>query len=292
MRDYGIELITEEKRMSNKEKDIFGNRMKDFEQAEAGRKACPLLPVMIRLDGKGFSKWTKGLERPYDERLSNIMVEVTKFLTEEFGASCSYTQSDEISMVLYSSDYNKELMYNGKFQKLASISASMATASFNLRAGEVFNKPLAYFDSRVWTVPTLTEAANAFLWREQDATKNSISMAARHYYSHKQLHGKSGSEMQEMLHQKGVNWNDYPAFFKRGTFVQKRKQIISGKNVGELKDLPPQHEIFRNPDMTIERNIMVPIEVPKFSSVINRVGVIFRGEDPRVEENYEKGFVL
>lgn len=262
--------------------DDFGDRMKLYEQAEAGRKALPLLPIVIRLDGKGFSKWTKGLERPYDKRLSDIMVEVTEYLVSELGACIGYTESDEISLVLYSDDIKKEVFFDGKIQKLVSVSASMATASFNLRCQGVFDKPIALFDSRVWTVPTLGEAANAILWREQDATKNSISMAARCYYSHKELQNKNGAEMQEMLFQKGVNWNDYPAFFKRGTFVQRRKEQRKF-SADELEKLPAQHEARKNPDLVIERSVIKPIDMPKFSSVKNRVGVIFYGEDPIID---------
>lgn len=267
----------------SKDNDSFGDRMKLYEQAEAGRCACPLLPIMIRLDGKGFSKWTKGLKRPYDPALSAIMVETTKYLTEYFGACCSFTQSDEISLVLYSDDFNKEVYYNGKFQKLASVTASVATAYFNNQSLLIWHdKPLAFFDSRVWTVPTLTEASNAFLWREQDATKNSISMAARHYYSHKELMNKNGSEMQEMLFKKGVNWNDYPSFFKRGTFVQK-KTLKNKVSVEEVDSLPKLHKARLNPDLEIERSVIKEIDMPKFSSVVNRVGVIFKGEEPIVE---------
>ena len=176
--------------------DAFGDRMKSYERTEAGRRALPLLPIMIRLDGKGFSRWTRGLERPYDVRLSETMVHITERLVEELGACIGYTQSDEISLVLYSDDYHQEVYFGGKFQKLVSVSASMATALFNQRSAEQFpDKPLAFFDSRVWTVPNLTEAANAFLWREIDATKNSVSMAARHYYSHKKLHKKVYNKM-------------------------------------------------------------------------------------------------
>jgi tRNA(His) 5'-end guanylyltransferase len=76
------------------------------------------------------------------------------------------------------------------------------------------------FDARVYVVPTLEEAVNSFLWREQDATKNSITMAASAYYSHNELMNKNGSEKQEMLFQKEVNWNDYPTFFIRVSYVQ------------------------------------------------------------------------
>ena len=264
--------------------DDFGNRMKLFEQAEAGRKAMPLLPIMIRLDGKGFSKWTKGLKRPYDECLSNIMVEVTKRLVSELNACIGYTQSDEISLVLYSNDFKKEVFFNGKLQKLCSVSASMATAFFNELAKEKFpDKPLALFDSRVWTVPSKVEAANAFLWREQDATKNSISMAARHYYSHKELQNKNGSEMQEMLFQAGVNWNDYPSFFKRGTFIQTKRKSIPF-TADQLERLPEKHAAKQNSDLVIERSVIELLDLPKFGSIINRVEVIFDSAFPITEE--------
>ncbi len=60
--------------------DALGDRMKSYESVEAGRRFLPLLPVLCRLDGKNFSKFTKGMNRPYDERMSKCMVETTKVL--------------------------------------------------------------------------------------------------------------------------------------------------------------------------------------------------------------------
>lgn len=186
----------------SKDKSDFGDRMKIYEQHEAGRRCLPLLPICARLDGRGFSKWTRGLNRPYDQRLSEIMIETTKFLVEESQAKIGYTQSDEISLIFGES----EVFFDGKIQKLVSILASLATAKFNQEAttkliNHIIKSGLAFFDCRIWTVPNQTEAANTLLWRELDATKNSISMAAQHYYSHKELDKKTSSEKQEMLHQ-------------------------------------------------------------------------------------------
>ena len=266
-------------------KDNFGNRMKEFEGLEAARMACPLLPIMIRLDGKGFSKWTKGLKRPFDADLSNVMIGTALHLAEELNASCAYTQSDEISLVLYSDNYSKETIFNGKFQKLVSVSASIATAHFNNTARKIWpDKPLALFDSRAWTVPTKGEAANAFLWRQQDATKNSISMAARHYYSHKELQGKKGSEMQEMLFQKGVNWNDYPDFFKSGTFII-RKKVKTKLSTEQIEKLPKNHDARSDPNYKFERNVYAIESIPRFSGMVNRDMIIFYGEDPIHEDD-------
>jgi tRNA(His) 5'-end guanylyltransferase len=85
--------------------DLFGDRMKDYKYQEAGRRFLPLLPVCARLDGKGFSKFTKGLQRPYDTRLVEFMCQTTAYLVQEAQACIGYTQSDETSLAWYSDEY-------------------------------------------------------------------------------------------------------------------------------------------------------------------------------------------
>jgi len=262
--------------------DDFGDRMKMLERVEAERHLLPLLPVMVRLDGRAFHTLTSGLRRPYDERFSDIMVAVTKFLVEESNAKIGYTQSDEISLVLYSDDYRSQVFFDGRIQKLVSVLASLCTAKFIPLMGtiEELAGKLASFDCRVWNVPSRMEAANTILWRELDATKNSVSMAARSYYSHNELQGKNGSQMQEMLFQKGVNWNDYPAFFKRGTYVQ-RKTVSRRFTADEIAVLPEHHQARKNPDLVVERSdVGVVKNMPPLSKVTNRVEFIFDGADP------------
>lgn len=260
--------------------DDFGDRMKLYEQAEAGRKLLPLVPVCARLDGKGFSKFTRGLTRPFDMGMVKAMVETTKYLVEETNARIGYTQSDEISLVFYSDSFDSEIFFDGKVQKLVSTLAAMGTAKFNSLVPDYLPSKkgmLPTFDCRVWSVPNKTEAANTLLWREKDATKNSISMAAQHYYSHNQLHEKGSSEKQELLHQKGVNWNDYPACFKRGTFVQRCKKFVTLTDE-ELARIPERH---RPPaDQKVERTHVVELDMPPFGKVLNREAVVFDGAAP------------
>jgi len=267
--------------------DELGDRMKSYESTEAGRRLLPLLPVCARLDGKRFSKFTEGLRRPYDERLSRLMVATTQQLVEETSALAGYTHSDEISLLWYAADDRRQVFLDRRIQKLTSILASMTTAFFNQHLSEAIPEragTLALFDCRVWAVPTREEAANAFLWRELDATKNSVSMAARHYYSHEELLGRSSSEMQELLFQKGVNWNDYPAFFKRGTFVLRRTEYRKFE-AADLASLPEKHAARRNPELTIERTVVGAVELPPFGRVANRVGVLFEGEAPQLRSS-------
>ncbi|XP_037774263.1 tRNA(His) guanylyltransferase-like [Penaeus monodon] len=187
--------------------------MKEYEDRSSIR-LLPLIPTLIRLDGRSFHNFTKGLDRPYDERLRLCMVETMKKLVSETNARCGYTQSDEITLLLHSDDAKSMIWFDGKHSKMVSQSAALATLYFNQEVQKHLPDYLERnptFDSRCWQVPTKEEAANAFLWREMDATRNSISMAAHAEFSTRELHGKSASEKQDMLIEKGINWNDYPA---------------------------------------------------------------------------------
>jgi len=268
------------------ENDALGNRIKGYESQTCGTKLLPLIPVIARLDGKGFSKFTRGLRRPYDERLSNLMVDTAKYLMKETNACAAYTQSDEITLAWYSDDYRSKIYFDGRLFKMISDLASMCSVYFNSKLSEYLPEKSGYlprFDCRVFNVPTLEEAANAFLWRELDATKNSISMAAQSVYSHSQLMNKDGSEKQEMLFQKGINWNDYPSFFKRGTYIQ-RKRILSKFTPVEIDKLPIKHKARLNPDLEIERWIIDRVEMPPILKIRNRVDVLIFGKEPIIEE--------
>lgn len=263
-------------------KDDLGDRMKGYEMAEAGRRLMPLLPVLARLDGRAFHNFTRGLERPYDPRMSQMMVETALWLAQESNAVLAYTQSDEITLAWHVEEPTGQIFFDGRIQKMTSVLAGMASAYFNRLVQQHLPERarlLPVFDCRVWNVPSREEAANAFLWRERDAAKNSISMAARACFSHKELDGKSSSEMQEMLWQKGINWNDYPPFFKRGTFVQ-RRIVRRPFTAQELDSLPPLHEARRNPDLIVERSQYQALEMPPLGKVTNRVAVIFDGAEP------------
>lgn len=167
--------------------------------------------------------------------------------------------------------------------KMVSILAAMTSVYFNSRLPEFLPEKvgkLPVFDVRVWNVPCTWEAPNYFIWREVDAVRNSKHMAARSMFSHNDLHGKSSREMQDMMMlERKVNWNDYPSYFKRGTYVQKR---ISERQftVDELDKLPPKHEARRNPDLKITRADVLTLELPPLTRVANREEVILRGEEP------------
>lgn len=265
--------------------DVFGDRMKMYEK-QVPQRFLPLLPVCARLDGKGFSKFTRGLKRPYDERLSKLMKETTQKLVEETNACIGYTQSDEITLVWYSDSIDSQIFFDGKIQKIVSVLASLCTAYFNAKLPQVIPEKsdrFPVFDCRAWTVPNLDEGANVFLWRELDATKNSVSMACREYFSHKQMMNKGRSAQMDMLHSVGVNWNDYPVFFKRGSYFQ-RQTVVKGFTSEEIEKLPQKHPAKQDKEFKVERKQVKEVNMPPLAKVINRVGVIFNGENPKVEE--------
>lgn len=202
------------------QRDSLGDRMKDHE-----RRAEVRLPrrthTIIRIDGKAFHTYTRGLERPYDAALMADMASTAKHLAENVsGCQLAYAQSDEISLLL--TDFaspGTQAWFDNKLQKVVSVSASMATAAFNrLRP----HGDLALFDARAFTLADPEEVANYFVWRQKDAVRNSIAMAAQSLFSHMKLQGVSAKDMQEMLwSQHQLNWNDYDPRFKRGQLVSR-----------------------------------------------------------------------
>ena len=259
----------------------LADRMKLYEGRESKRRLIPKLPVIARLDGRSFHSFTKGLGRPYSKPFLDLMFATTIHLVTKTKALVGYTQSDEISLVFYSDDVDSQIFFDSRIFKMVSILASMCTLDFNKRLPNLlprkqYENPM--FDCRVWSVPDKQEVVNYLLWREQDATRNSIQMAAQSLYSHKQLHKKNTGDLQDMLMEKGVNWNDYPYYCKRGQYVQ-RKKVTRKFTTNELELLPPKHQAFSDPDLTVERHDVLGVELPPISTVTNMEDVIFNGDN-------------
>ena len=233
------------------DRTTLGDRMKNNYENITRYYLTRRMPVIIRLDGRSFHTFTRGFKKPFDDILVNTMQDTMKYLCENIqGCVLGYTQSDEISLVL--TDYAEittDAWFGNNLQKMCSVSASMATLAFNKFFSEqvqdfmyaccdefgdnvlpekqndydnaikvYFNKlNAAMFDSRVFTIPK-EEVCNYLIWRQQDATRNSIQSVGQANFSQKELHGKSCNNIQDMLMlQKGINWNDYATTLKRGS---------------------------------------------------------------------------
>jgi tRNA(His) guanylyltransferase len=202
--------------------DEFGDRMKAYEKAFTSAHISIDQILCVRIDGKGFSKFTKGFKKPFDDRLSNVMVHTMKKLVEDTHANIGYTQSDEISLIYTPGEKASEYIFAGKVSKINSILASMATVHFNYKLDtHVIIDKHAFFDCRAWAVPNLAEASNVLLWRVQDARKNSISSLFRWTAGHSKMHGLSGEEMKFLLKSNyATDWDELPNKYKYGTYAK------------------------------------------------------------------------
>ena len=266
-------------------KDSLGDRMKTYE-AVSKTRLVRRMPVIIRIDGKAFHTFTRGFVRPFDDILMKTMDDTMKYLCENIqGCVLGYKQSDEISLLLV--DYksiNTSAWFDDEVQKMCSIAASMATMAFNRSFEKNYdeygreniedwdeggtNRTLsdkeqetlslvntyemtahrgAMFDARVFNIPK-EDVANYFLWRQNDATRNSIQSVGQANFSQRQLHGKSCNQIQDMLFlEKGINWNDYPTACKRGTCcIRLTEDDINGRSRWVIdKEIPIFKDVGR-----------------------------------------------
>lgn len=255
------------------DKTTLGDRMKNNYENISRYYLTRRAPVIIRIDGKAFHTFTRGFKKPFDDILVKTMQETMKYLCENIqGCVLGYTQSDEISLVLVDyAELTTDAWFGNNLQKMCSVSASMATMAFtknfvkNVKECErmalignvvlfeddekyinVLKKAIekgAMFDSRVFTIPK-EEVCNYMLWRQQDATRNSIQSVGQANFSQKELHGQSCNNIQDMLMtQKGINWNDYATTLKRGSCCIKEITTVKRVDIlGEEVDIETRSE--------------------------------------------------
>ena len=261
----------------------LGDRMKEFYEDRFRYYVPRRTYTLIRIDGKAFHTYTKGLASPFDDGLIADMNETTAYLCKNIqGAKFGYVQSDEISILITDFDErDTQMWFDGNLQKMASIAASMATSKFNeLRVDryirEKFNSgietitPLwmenlkkirkAEFDARVFQIPQKSEVENYFIFRQQDGTRNSVQSVAQSLYSQRELNGKKEKDMQEMIFQKGINWNDYHFREKRGGIIAKVPTMVEGRD-GQVERL--KWQMIPTPIFTQEREFM-DVMIPEF----------------------------
>jgi len=244
----------------------LGNRMKVYESTD---KFIPFLPIIVRLDGRCFHRFTKGLEKPYSKAFIKSMAEVTKALVNETNAKLGYTQSDEISLLIQEQEVNKQVYFDGKKQKIISVLASLCTDKF--RQARLNNLPgfktecSALFDCRAFNLPNTNEVINYFTWRELDATKNALSSAARQVANYIELHGKDKTFQHELLMRNGINFNNYPAYFKRGIYI---KRITEYRELteNEMENIPYEYQ----PQGPVERRSIKYLRVPPINKLTLR----------------------
>jgi len=256
----------------------LGDKHKKLEQLSAGQKLIPGVPTIARLDGRAFHTFLKNAKKPFDPQVIDAMQETAKALLSEFGAKVAYVQSDEITLV-----WDKLEVFDGKVQKLLSTTASLASVKFysclpNRLADCV---ALPTFDCRIWQVSDLDTAAENLLWRELDATKNSVSMMASAYFSESDLVGKSTKDRLTMLENMGIKWADLSHWLKKGSYYKKVEKLMT-LTEEELAKIPEKYR----PTEPVLRSVIELQEYPKASSIINFADVLFH-DKPIKERKHE-----
>lgn len=201
-------------------KDDLGDKIKSqFE--DALRVYLPRRThLVIRIDGRRFHTFTRKLERPYDRRLADALDSAALALAGEMsGCRLGFGQSDEYSFLLtdFASEHEK-MWFDGNVQKIVSVAASIFTAHFARAFADASS--VAVFDARVMVIPRRVDVEQYFIWRQLDATANSLNMLAAAHYSHEELLGRSTAEKHDLLHAKGINWSHAEASFKRGRVIR------------------------------------------------------------------------
>lgn len=187
--------------------------------------------TILRLDGRGFSRFTADrFEKPFDQEFHELMTETTRALMTEFHALLGYTESDEISLLL---PMNWDF-FDREVEKTLSISAAVASGVFSLSVGQAVQ-----FDSRIWISGKLESVVDYFCWRQNDATRCALNGWA--YWKLREegmsaqqatvaLEGQTSSQKQELLFQRGVNFNDLPDWQKRGVLLKWGRVTKEGFN--------------------------------------------------------------
>ena len=308
------------------EHDTLGNRMKSYEELSTSRQLMPNCPIYARIDGRAFHTFCRGLQKPYSKAFIEAMQETCKYLVKETTAVLGYVQSDEISLGWTDSQH---CPFDGRVQKLESVLASMASSYFvmyltaktplfrgpmqainesiveyrerfqdwlkvdhdnlTMRVKTEGNPPC--FDCRVFNVPSMEELANSFLWRENDAIKNSISGMALNFYSHNELQGKDSDEKIHMMRMKGYCfYEDTEEAFLRGTFWH-RENYLKDLTKAEVDSIPEKqrsnlvHAVVTDKTGNIvheqwacNRSRIAKMDIPyRLTDIENKVDVLFYG---------------
>lgn len=195
--------------------DSLGDRMKTYEFTFM-HKLPPRMPTIIRLDGVCFHTFCKKMQKPFDLAFAAHMASTAIELCKNIATvQLAYTFSDEISLLLHPyKKLNSEGWYDNKLQKIISVSAGIASAYL----ASISGSSKAIFDSRAFILPE-HEVVNYFIWRQQDAERNSLNSMAHSLYSQKELQGKKAVQLHEMIYLKNYNWNALPTYQKRGICI-------------------------------------------------------------------------
>jgi tRNA(His) guanylyltransferase len=236
--------------------DELDAKMRVFETA-SDYCVLPSIYIVARLDGRSFTRLTKETHQfvaPFDEYFRDKMLATVEHLMNcGFKVIYGYTQSDEISLLFDLAENN----FKRKLRKFNSVLAGEASAKLSLLLGSI-----ACFDCRISQLPSTIQVVDYFRWRQEDAHRNSLS--AHCYWSLRRdgmsqrkatsmLEGMSKAEKNELLFQKGINYNELPNWQKRGVGLYWQEYQKIGRNPITNEDtIATRSRIYRNLELPMK----------------------------------------
>lgn len=276
----------------NANKVSLGDRMKEYELVHTQTSLIPRMPVYVRIDGRAFHTFTKGLDKPFDPDFAWIMKETTKHLHDKTNAFISYVQSDEISLCYLEPS---KMPFETRLFKLESVLAGMASAAFcvygsKTKLKDKIERMIPHFDCRVCQMP-LDDIPNMLLFRERDCLKNAITLVALEHFSNKQIHKKNGDEKIKMLKDIGIDFNEdidddfrYGSWFRRIVFQKELDSETLSKIPENQKKLDENGKMFVTRSEVRQIKFGMPL-----SNMANRLAVVMGDEQP-ILKTYDKSF--
>lgn len=219
------------------------------------------MPIILRIDGRSFSKYTKNLKlkKPFDKRLADLFIEVSKDIINEFNPKYVYTFSDEINILL------EKIPFNGRIEKIDSVITSFITASFmkhlflnnnEFDVDVTTLKPVS-FDCRIITTNNLREY---FKWRQDEAWRNCLNSYAQNILNKNHNHKETAellfklkkSDIHDLLFDNGINISHVPTWHKRGILLYKITEKKEGFNPrNNEKNISIRNKIYIDLEMEL-----------------------------------------
>eukprot|EP00924_Labyrinthula_sp_SR-Ha-C_P009262 snap_masked-scaffold_2-processed-gene-18.41-mRNA-1 protein AED:0.03 eAED:0.03 QI:0/0/0/1/1/1/2/0/237 len=194
--------------------------------------------MLIRIDGQSFHHFTKQQEysKPNDIRGLNLFSKASEEVLSKYNdILVSYSQSDEVSFLFK----KNTKLFNRRKSKILSTIVSIFTAAFVYHWKGFFNTDLnsiPTFDGRIICYPNELLIQHYFSWRQVDCHVNNLynttfwSLVNKSGLStedaKKKLDGTFSKDKHEILFSEfGINYNEEPEIFKKGTTLIQRKNV-------------------------------------------------------------------
>ena len=268
----------------NNKNTSLDSRMKEYEAVTTNRALMNRVPVYARIDGRSFSSFCQGLDKPFDMVFVDVMQKTCAHLVEETNAALGYVMSDEISLVFLEAS---KVPFETRLFKLESVLAAMATSAFTLyglktKLKDKIEKMMPHFDCRVCNLPNLVEAANMILFREQDCLKNSITMVALSKFGHAKLQGKNSTDKIKMLADAGIIYErDIDEHLRLGSYFRREvyEKVLTADEFAKIPE--KQRKPDENGQMKAMRSHVVQFRLGSpLHAIENKADVLFNSAVP------------